>query len=216
MSEIIYIAGARLSFPKLVEAQTQAQFPNSPKKFSADLILTPGDACFERFMAEAGREANAKWKDQTAAVMQMIQNDRRLRCYGSGNEKLDKKTMKPWAGYENMVYLTTSADEAHPPKIIRADGSYIDDSAVLERQTAARKMYGGCYVDAAVRPWIQDNQFGRAIRCQLIAVQFVRDGEAFGEAQPNVDGMFKAVQLSPQESGQQLPQSQVPSWMPRV
>ena len=212
MSEIIFLSNVRLSFPKLVEAAQQPQFPNSPKKYSADLILTPDSNDYKLFMQEVGNIATAKWKDQAGAILQMIQGDRRLRCYGTGAEKLDKNTMRPYVGYEGMLYITTSADEEHAPVIIRENGSEIANSNTLERQTAARKLYGGCYVNAAVRPWAQDNQFGRAVRCQLIAVQFSKNGDAFGEAPPDLAGKFGAI---PQEQGAPAP-SGMPSWMPQV
>jgi hypothetical protein len=60
-------------------------------------------------------------------------------------------------------------------------------------QQLARKMYGGCRVNAAVKPWLQDNKHGRGIRCDLIAVQFYLDDAPFGEGNVDASGMFGAV-----------------------
>jgi len=43
------------------------------------------------------------------------------------------------------------------------------------------KPYAGCYVNMSIRLWAQDNQFGKRVNAQLRAVQFVKDGEAFGD-----------------------------------
>jgi hypothetical protein len=60
-------------------------------------------------------------------------------------------------------------------------------------QQLTRKMYGGCRVNAAVKPWLQENTHGRGIRCDLIAVQFAGDDVAFGEGNVDASGMFGAV-----------------------
>ncbi len=40
-------------------------------------------------------------------------------------------------------------------------------------------IYAGCYVNASIEIWAQDNQYGKAIRATLRGVQFFRDGDAF-------------------------------------
>lgn len=191
MSEVIYLSNVRLSFPKIVEAS--APQPGADPKYSADLIMAPNDNGYAKFMAEVGSVATEKWKEHAANVLQLIQNDRKLRCYGNGNEKINKKSFQPWEGYVNMVYLTANSNADRPPKIFRADGTAIDNGNTMERQQYARKLYGGCYVNAVVRPWVQDNQFGRAIRCELVALQFAGDGEPFGEGEVDLTGVFGAV-----------------------
>jgi len=54
-------------------------------------------------------------------------------------------------------------------------------------------MYGGCRVNAAVKPWLQDNKHGRGVRCDLVAVQFARDDTPFGEGSVDASGLFGAV-----------------------
>ena len=197
MAETIQLSKVRLSFPKLVEATAPQGTPGAAKKFGADFLMPADHPDYARFMNEVGTAANIRWKETAGQILQMIQGDRRMCCYGSGAEKVDKKTLKPYVGYGDMVYLTGSSDENHPPLMVRADGTVVDNANTMERQQLARKLYGGCYVNVALRPWIQDNQFGRAARCEIVAVQFAADGEAFGEAPPDVTGMFGAVTPAP-------------------
>jgi hypothetical protein len=192
MSKEIFLTNVRLSFPKLVEAQAMKDYPNAGKKFGADFILKPNDQQFANFMSEIGVLATDKWKDKAGVVLQMIQNDRRVRCFGTGAEKMDK-AMKIYDGYEGMVYISASGNEDRPPVMVRPDGTVCDNSNTMERQMLARKLYGGCYVNAAIAPWVQDNQFGRGIRCQLLAVQFAKDGDPFGDPSPDFTGKFGAV-----------------------
>lgn len=186
MSEIILIT-ARLSFPTLVVPKASAK--GGPPKFSADFIMEPDSTDLKNFMAAVNRVALEKWKEHASAVMTIINADRRLRCYGNGNERTNKKTFKPYDGYENMYYV--SALNADQPQAIDAAGSPIDPVNTMAVQAQFKKMYGGCYVSAALNPWPQDNDHGRAIRCKLIALQFLRDGEPFGEAPPDLNGLFK-------------------------
>ncbi len=49
------------------------------------------------------------------------------------------------------------------------------------------KPYAGCYVNAIIRLWAQDNQFGKRINASLEGVQFHGDGEPFGAGGIAVD-----------------------------
>lgn len=55
--------------------------------------------------------------------------------------------------------------------------------------------YGGCYVDVIIRPWAQDNKFGRRANAGLTAVQFRKHGEPFGQgriSEDDIDDSFDA------------------------
>ena len=194
MPKEIYLTNVRLSFPKLIEAASNSGIPGSDRKFACDMIFEAGDPQFAKLMGEVGAVASEKWNDKAGAVLQMVQNERKLRCFGAGSEKIDVKTMTPYEGYgDGRTYLAGSSGEDRPPVMIRPNGSVCDNANTMERTQLARKMYGGCYVNAAVSLWAQDNQFGRGIRCQLMAVQFAKDGTPFGEAPPDFTGKFGAT-----------------------
>ncbi len=52
---------------------------------------------------------------------------------------------------------------------------------------ASRIFYGGCYGNILIRPWWQSNDFGKRVNANLLAVQFARDGEPFGEGRISED-----------------------------
>ena len=199
MSEIIFLSNVRLSFPHLAEPQKQVNEQTGATRISynAEFIMPQNHAGFQQFMARYGAMALEKWKEHANTVMGMIQNDRKTRCYGVGTEKVNKKTFKPYDGYADAgaVFITAGRDTA--PQMIQADGSPVDPANSMAFQQLARKMYGGCRVNAAVKPWIQDNKHGRGIRCDLIAVQFAADDTAFGEGAVDASGMFGAVANAP-------------------
>lgn len=191
--EIIFVQDSVLSFPHFVEAhKAPTAAPTVKPKFSADFIIPVDHPALKQFMQRYAEMAQAKWGENANAVMTMIQSDRKNRCFGMGNEKVDKKTFKPYNGYEGKAYITASREDR--PQMIRADGSPVDPANTMEYQAIARKMYGGCRVNVALKPWIQENSFGRGIRCDLVAVQFFMDGTPFGDsAEPDVTNLFGAV-----------------------
>lgn len=80
--------------------------------------------------------------------------------------------------------------ESKPP-ILRDE-----KNQTVQAVDAGRKFYGGCYVDILLRPWFQDNSYGKRVNANLLAVQFKRDGEAFGEGritEDDADDVFDGV-----------------------
>ena len=199
MSDIIFLSSVRLSFPHLAEPQRQINEQTGKERISynCEFIMPQDHAGFQQFMQRYGAMALEKWKEHAQTVMGMIQNDRKTRCYGVGAEKVSKKTFKPYDGYAdaNAVFITAGRDSA--PQMIQADGTPIDPANTMAYQQLARKMYGGCRVNAAVKPWLQDNKHGRGIRCDLIAVQFANDDTPFGEGAVDASNLFGAVAGAP-------------------
>ncbi len=76
---------------------------------------------------------------------------------------------------------------------VEGDGTPVDPANTMAVQALARKLYGGCRVNVAVKPWLQENKHGRGIRCDLLAIQFAGDDKPFGEAAPDVSNVFGAV-----------------------
>jgi hypothetical protein len=194
MSDIIFLSNVRLSFPHLAEPQKQVNEATGTTRISynCEFIMPQEHAGFQQFMARYGALALDKWKEHAQAVMNMILQDRKTRCFGRGEEKVNRKTFQTYDGYAGNMFITAGRDSA--PQMIQLDGTAIDPNNSMAYQTLARKMYGGCRVNAAVKPWPQDNKHGRGIRCDLIAVQFAADDTPFGEGAADASNLFGAVQ----------------------
>jgi len=192
MSDVIYISNARLSFPNLIEPQRKINDRGEERiSYNCELILPPDDPSFAAFMKRYGEMALEKWKEHAQAVMQMVQNDRKLRCYGKGEEKVNQKTFQVYDGYPGNVFITVG--NQHAPQMIQADGKPVDPANTMAYQALARRLYGGCRVNAAVKPWLQENKHGRGIRCDLVAIQFLKDDTAFGTGVTDASDMFGTV-----------------------
>lgn len=74
-----------------------------------------------------------------------------------------------------------SARESRRPSLRNRRGELM-----TEKEEIAEMFYGGCYVSILIRPWYQDGQkvgkgYGKRINAGLVGVQFIDDGEPFGE-----------------------------------
>ena len=91
-----------------------------------------------------------------------------------------------------------SASETDPIKVRSASAAKMTDPAEIDRL-----FYGGCWVNALIRPWWQNHaKYGKRVNSGLSAVQFFKDDEPFGEGRiddETVDDTFAPVEGS--ESG---------------
>jgi len=173
-----------LSFPTLVKPKAFA--PGQVEKYSADFIMKPDDPQFEEFKAFGVTMAKEKFADKADGILKMIADNRKLRCFGNGNDRVKVADGSVYAGYEGNMFI--GANSTDKPDL------YDESGAVLMN---AAKLTGGSIVNAYIRPWIQDNSFGKAIRCEVVAVQFVKAGESFGATRPDTSAMFGKVDGAP-------------------
>ena len=205
--EVIYLSDVRLSFPHLAEPQKQRNEVTGKERISynAEFIMPQTHPGWQKTMQVYGQMITATFAEHAPTVMQMIQNDRKLRGFGAGAEKVNKKTFKPYDGYEGQMFITAGSERQ--PQIIQGDGTPVDPMNTMAVQQLARKLYGGCRVNAAVKPWVQKNQHGNGFRFDLVAVQFFKDDAPFGEGVVDASGLFGAVQQAagPTASGAAMP-----------
>lgn len=70
------------------------------------------------------------------------------------------------------------------------------DKRVLGESEIESIIYAGCRVNVLIRPWWQDNKFGKRINANLLAVQFNRDDEPIGEgriSEDEIDDSFEEL-----------------------
>ncbi len=191
-ANLIFLSNVRLSFPWIVDPQVKKNDAGvETRSYNCDFILSPQDPGYQKFMQTYAAMAAEKWKENAQNAMGMIHADRKNRCYGDGAERINKKTFQSYDGYAGNAYL--SARSSRQPQIIRLDGTTVDPANTMELRAVASKLYGGCFVNAVIKPWLQQNDKGLAVRADLIAIQFAKDGDAFGAGAADVTGMFGAV-----------------------
>jgi hypothetical protein len=69
-----------------------------------------------------------------------------------------------------------SARENKRPDVLNIEREELDSPNEI-----AEEIYGGCWVSAVIRPWSQENKFGKRVNANLISVLKRKDDEPFGE-----------------------------------
>lgn len=169
---IIHITEARLSFPALFEKKA---FKDGKPKFSAVFLLDKKLCAKTIKEIEAGIAfvKDAKWGKKVVKLLGTALRD------GSEKEETD--------GYGEGVMFVSATNEKRVPIVNRDLTPLVEDDG---------KPYPGCYVNATIRLWAQDNEFGKRINAALRAVQFVKDGEPFGENTTKAEEVFKNLEES--------------------
>jgi hypothetical protein len=157
----IQINDVRLAFPALFTPKV-SDF--GAAKFGA-AFLFPFDSEAKKRIEDAietvGKE---KWAAKWPVIKKALIAGQKV-CLKDGDIKAQ------YAGYEGNWFVNTSATAA--PMVVDRDVNI----TLTERDG---KPYGGCYVNASIDIWAQDNKFGQRVNATLVGVQFVRDGDAFG------------------------------------
>lgn len=181
----VKIPNVRLSYPALYEPALPMDGQQGEPTYQATLILDPTDNAAVLKALEDAVQATAKekWPNNHAAVMAACAANGKL-LVRDGNGKLDKQG-QPAQGFAGKKFL--NARNKIQPTIVGPD------RAPLTK--ASGKPYGGCYINAIVEIWAQDNGFGKRINATLTGVQFKADGPAFGGGRPASADDFDAENL---------------------
>jgi hypothetical protein len=84
---------------------------------------------------------------------------------------------KEYQGYADHVCIKASTKK-RPTLVNRDKTPIVEEDGIL---------YGGCYVNASIDVWVMDNSYGKKVLASLNAIQFVKDGEAFGSKSEGAD-----------------------------
>lgn len=212
-NNLVRLSNVRLSFPHIAEPQKQKGDKGERISYNAEFVMTPNHPGWALFHQTVLKMATEKWKEMAPNVINFCNANRKNRCYGGGEEKVKQSTMKPYDGYPGNVFISAGKDRM--PQIFDVAGKQIDPNDTMALQQEGRKMYGGCWVNAVVRPWMQDHkEHGRAIRCDFVAIQFLRDDTAFGEGAVDASDHFGAVEGASPAAASAAPPWATPATMP--
>lgn len=180
----------RLSFPTLGEPEYfggSKQKPTDKRRWSATLLIPKGSAQHKAVDAMILQCAREKWQDKAAAKLKAILSDPKACCFADGERK-------SYEGYQGMMALTAHRNEDKGrPIVIDTDKSPIYQPSNELYQGKAGRLYSGCYVNAKVEFWAQQNPNGAGIRATLLVVQRNRDGDAFSGGAVPTDEDFEEI-----------------------
>ena len=159
MSNEFTINNVRLSFPNLF---TKAEFDGKPTKYECTLLIPKDD---EETLAKIRQQINKalleKFNSKDKVPKGITKGVRN--CLRDGDDV-------DYDGYAGCMSIKVS--NKNRPRTLGRDKQPVESDSGL--------LFAGCYVDAILEIWIQNNSYGSRVNCTLYAVRHRRDGEAFG------------------------------------
>jgi len=187
-NNVLWIRNARLSFPNVLVPKSVEK---GPPKYSCNFLLTPDAPEWSEIGQILQELATERWKEHAPAAINMINQDKWMRCYGIGSEKTSRQTGEVYEGYTGNVVWIGGSNNAKPT-LYGTDGKELPPTA-----NANTMFVGGNYCDGVISLWLQDNEYGRGVRSNLVAVQYLREGEHFGSEEVDAAGIFQPVAGAP-------------------
>lgn len=158
----VKLANVRLAFPALFEAKTVngEGAPAYGASFLIELTDKPNLAAINKAIDAVALE---KWGPKATAHLALMRKTDKVALH-------DGDLKAQYAGFAGMMFVSSRS---------AARQLVLDkDKTPLTAQDG--KPYGGCYVNATVELWAQDNKYGKRVNAQLLGVQFFADGDSFG------------------------------------
>ena len=177
----VMLKNVRLSYPSLFKP---SGYQGSEPKYSATFLMEDGSEQHKALKAAILSVAEEQFADKAKAVLKKQDDNSMRRLLKHGNDNVDDEG-EVRDGYADMVTIKASNKTA-----VRVIGRGKQDLTEADGIP-----YAGCYVNAQIDLWAQDNAYGKRINCTLRGVQFVRDGEAFGGGRPAAADEFDELEV---------------------
>jgi hypothetical protein len=156
------LKNVRLSFPSIFK---RSEFNGEKGKFEATFLIN--------------KEQQKDLIKEIEAKIALIQKDNKAKvspdkiCFKDGD-------FVDYDGYEGHMSIKAGANR-RPTVIDRDKTPLVEDDG---------KPYAGCYVNAVLELWYQDNSYGKRVNCNLLGIQFSKDGDSFGAGDTDVTDDF--------------------------
>lgn len=172
----ILLKNVRLAFPNLFEPTTVAG--EGKPRYSATLIIPADHPQLAEIRAKQDAVAQAKWGQKAAAVVKGLDKQDKLALH-------DGDTKVKYDGFPGNFFISAAAQENAAPTVIDRDRSPLS--------ARSGRPYAGCFVNASLEFWAQDNSYGQRINAQLRGIQFYADGDSFSAGRPADADEFEEV-----------------------
>lgn len=178
-SELIKLKNVRLSFPNLYTKKVYPGASEENSKYEASFLIHKKDQ----------KELISKIQDTIKKMFEKAEFKGKLAadkiCLKDGDLFISDETGKVFDGYEG--HMSIKASNKHQPACFA--GARGQELIPTDDGT----FYAGCYVNANIELWFQDNQFGKRVNANLKGVQFFKDGESFTGSKVSTSSDFDEV-----------------------
>lgn len=162
----VLLKNVRLSFPSLFN--TEVYGGADTEKYAATFLIPKSDKTVQAIESACQQALKEKYGDKIPKGFKMPLVD--------GDDK-------EYDGYANH-YSIKATTKKRPTLINRDKTPIVEEDGII---------YAGCYVNASIDIWVMDNSYGKKVLASLNAIQFAKDGEAFGSGGGNAADDFESL-----------------------
>lgn len=160
----ITLKNVRLSFPSVFR---RANFQGQEGKYEASFLLDKKDTKTKALIDAAIEEALVEAKIKVASDKRFIRD----------GDDFD------YDGYAGCWSIKSSSNKR--PTVVNRDKTPLTEEDDV--------IYAGCYVNAIIDVWVQNNAYGKRVNSNLYGIQFVKDGPRFGSGEIDVTDEFENI-----------------------
>lgn len=192
-AQIVVLKNVRGSFLHIFGPQVQENDDGSERKtFNGNFMMEKGAEDTKRNLAAVKKASQAarrqKWGDDEKKWPKIPSHKMCLR----DGDNADHTTRDE---YEDHFFLSASSPVDKPVRVL-TNRKDTDDKWIEAEPGQKGAPYSGCYVNAIVRIWAQDNKHGKRINAALQTVQFRSDGEPFSAQNADADDLLTEDDVS--------------------
>jgi hypothetical protein len=158
MSKSLTLRNVRLAFPDLWK---KGEFQGKDTGYGCTLLLPPNHPMVAKIREAIGEVRMAKWNNRPVRLVR--------------DNPLRPAEEKDYAGFERGWHYVRANNGTRPSTLDGQGHPVGEDDGVL---------YSGCWVDAIIEIYAQDNEYGKAINVSIKGVKFRQDDEGFAGSAP--------------------------------
>ncbi len=177
--DIIKLKNVRLSYPCIWRPKKFGTNPNKEPTFQATALLDPSDKEHAKMISAIKQSFIAICKEAFGGHKGV------KRPFGLADKHPKKKE---YNGYKGMFWLDMSNDANNRPTLCnRLRQDLVEGDGVL---------YAGCYINTNPTLWTWEHETGgEGVSANLRIIQFVKDGEPFGNAPARAEEELEDVEI---------------------
>lgn len=151
--------------------------PSAKPTYSSTFLIPKDDKQVEVIEKAVLSAAKDKWDKKAEKIFEGLKAQDRV-CLRDGDMK------DQYDGFEGCFYI--KANSPTKPGIFDKNRETVTEES--------GEIFAGCYVNASIDIYAQDNKWGRRINASLRGVQFVKKGDAFAGGAPASADEFDAIE----------------------
>lgn len=163
---VVKLTNVRIAFCQDLFKMGSVNADDKPA-FSSTFLIPQNDAQLGVIDKVIKKVSEEKWDKKAEAILKTLKGADKICVHDGGLKDL-------YDGFEGNMYISARTYVA--PSVFDKDKTKLDETT--------GKPYAGCYVNALVDIYAQDNKYGKRINASLKGVQFLRDGYAFAGTTP--------------------------------